>query len=567
MSIPFNSTGLLSYSSSSLGYFYLTHSFEITTIVLFLFLILLVINFKLIVREFKKIQKKTWIILFLIFILGFWLRNAEYRYGQVFDGYLYIDTAKVLYHNNLLMEGCGIGNLDSCILYHQPLMTPGHPYLITLLFKLFGEHDLLAMYLSAFLSSLTIFLIFFIGYTLFSSERKGLYAALIFALISLDILIAPTGSARSTSAFFLALTLLFYLIALKKDSIKFWSLVAITFSLSIYMRQDNSILILPLILGLFIFDYLKKENFKNFTSIKKTIIYTSKKFFIPVVIFIVTQIPVQHWIWFSHTNMSLISFEYLKIKLSLMWCTVFFPWIIKSYMFLQSASILFLSSFLFLPHLFKSDRKSFNKVIFILIIFFIFFFLVAFYFLPPNGFDYIRQMHPIVIPYAIITGFVISELERISKINQKIFLSLILIIMVIPLVLIFSFKFSYVNIFRDGRLTTDIPFEFMTAPLIKLINSAPPNSLIFISQSAVPSFDLVENNERRWVDIEMIPADNYNIVKHEIMKSKSSPMYFIEDYRCKNSMDDSCKFIYENFNFINYTAIGDFKLYKIEYKS
>lgn len=567
MSVLFNSTGSLSYSSSSLGYFYLTHSFEITTIVTLLFITLLILNTKTIFREFKKIKKKTWIILFMIFILGFWLRNAEYRYGQGFDGYLYIDTAKVLYHNNLLMEGCGIGNLDSCILYHQPLMTPGHPYLISLLFKLFGEHDILAMYLSGFLSSLTILLIFFIGYTLFSSERKGLYAALIFVLIPLDILIAPTGSARSTSAFFLALTILFYLIALKKDSIKLWSLTAIIFSLSIYMRQDNSILLVPLILGLFLFNYFKKENFKNLNSIKKTIVSTSKKFFIPTVIFIVTQIPVQHWIWFSHTNMSLMSFEYLKIKIYPMWCTVFFPWITKSHMFLQLASIFFLSSFLFLPHLFKSDRKSFNKVTFILIIFFIFFFLVAFYFHPPNSFDYIRQIHPIVIPYAIIVGFVISELERISKINRNIFLLLISIVLITPLVLVLSLKFSFIGIFRDGRLTTDIPLEFMTAPLIKLVNLTPQNSLVFISQSAVPSFDLVKSDERRWVDIEMIPAANYSLVKYEIMNSKSRSMYFIEDYRCKNNMDDSCKFIYENFNFTNYTVVGDFKLYKIEYKT
>ncbi len=561
MSILFNSTGPL-YSSTPFGYFYFTQTFVVMSIIFSLFLILLLVNIKTIFRELKKIQKKTWIFLIIIFILGFWLRNAEYRYGQGFDGYFYQDTAKVLYEKDLFMKGCAIGNTDSCLLYHQPLFPAGFPYLITLLFRIFGEHDILAMYLSGVLSSLTIPIIFLIGYLLFSDERKGLYAALIFSLIPLDIMVAPTASVRSTSLFFLALTVLFYLIALKKDSIKFWSLVAITFSLSIYMRQENSILLIPLIAGLFLFGYFRKEQFKNLITIKKTIISIFRKFSIPILILILTQIPVQHWILFSNIpdisqSRTMFSFQYLKVKATFILHDLFLPpQALKEFnLFSPIVSLIFLSSFIFL---FK--KQIYKEIAFISILFFIFFLFAASYLSYwPISFDYVRHIHPIVLSYALLSGFVIGKVEEKIKLNKTIFFSTIFIVLAI-----FSwvpFKFS---IFKDGRMG-DYPMEHLTVQLIKAVNTTPQNSLIFISQSAVPSFDLVKAEERRWVDINLIPADNYNFVNNEIANSKNRPMYLIEDYMCKYEKDESCNFIYENFKLLNYTVIDEVKVFRMEY--
>ena len=557
MSILFNSTGS-AYSLTSFGNFYFTQTFEVMSIIFSIFLILLLINIKTIFRELRKVQKKTWIILFIIFLFGFWLRNAEYRYGQGFDGYFYQDTAKVLYEKDLFMKGCAIGNIDSCLLYHQPLFPAGFPYLITFLFHLFGEHDILAMYLSGILSSLTIPIIFLIGYFLFSNERKGLYAALVFSLIPLDILIAPTASVRSVSLFFIALTVLFYLMALKRDSVKFWSLVAITSSLSIYMRQENSIIFIPMLVGLFLFGYFKREHFKNMNSIKQTFLFNSKKFAVPIIIFIITQIPVQHWIIFSNLKDmgqggALFTFDSAKVKIPLMFQSLFLP--VKTtgiHIFPPLISIISVSSLIFL---FK--KQYFKQILFLLTLFFVFFLIAAFYF--ASGI--IIYLHPIVLSYALLSGFVIGKIEGKIKLNKAVFFSIIFIILLVtfPWILV---KFS---IFKDGRMG-DHPLERITLQLIEAVNSTPKNSLIFISQSTVPSFDLVKTSERRWIDIELIPADNYNFVKNEIASSKGKPMYFIEDYRCKYEKDECCDFIYKNFELLNYTSIGDMKVFRIEPK-
>jgi len=154
---------LFGYYDNFLTNFYLYHTFPIMTIIFSIFIFLLLINSKEIFKGFSKIKKKYWIFLLIIFIFGFWLRNAEYIYGTHTDAFEYAISARHLVEDGIFVRDCSIGNTNNCKLYEQVLYTQGYPYLISLLYIFFGTNTILGSILSAVLSSLTIVLIFLIS--------------------------------------------------------------------------------------------------------------------------------------------------------------------------------------------------------------------------------------------------------------------------------------------------------------------------------------------------------------------------------------------------------------------
>lgn len=542
------------YHLNSIGYFFMTHTYEIMLPILVLLVFLFIINFKTIKKYFSKVDKKTWIILVFIFLLGFWLRNAGYTYGAFVDGFFYQEAAKTIYEKNLFLKGCAIGSLEDCRLYHEVLWPQGYPFLITLSFHIFGEHDLIAMYISGILGSLTILLVFGIAYLLFSSEKIGLCSAMIYTFIPLDIFLCSTATVRPTSSFFLALTIFFFILALRKNSVKLWSLVAIAFSYAIFVRQENVVLLLPL---LFLFLYKKGGELKSFNGIKKNL----KILFIPFVIFLVTQIPAQHWVLFSDTLINYgrdpqFSLHYLVRNVDFILSNLFSQkTFIQQYLFIPWISFFSFLSVFVIVFCFLKKKETKNKI-FLWLIFVVFFLITALFFDPVG--NSVRRLQSLFLPYSILASFsLLFFTDKIKKFRKY---SLVFIFCALLLSALFfgiSFK-PY--IFKDDRMK-----ENLTRNLVEAINSTPKNSLIFISQTTTPDFDLIERG-RRFVDIDLIPADHYRFVEEEMEYSKHRPMYFIEDYRCGHVKDEGqCDFIYKNFEFLNSTKIDDIKLYRITY--
>ena len=87
---------------------------------------------------------------------------------------------------------------------------PGYFLLVTLSFLFFGVSDYAALFLSAFLGSLTILLVYFIGKKS-SNERAGLWAALILAVSPYHINYSRSALSIATSTFFALCGLTFYL--------------------------------------------------------------------------------------------------------------------------------------------------------------------------------------------------------------------------------------------------------------------------------------------------------------------------------------------------------------------
>lgn len=536
----------------SFGSFQFNNIYYFALFAFVIFIFLLITNFKTILRSFKGVNKQTWLILILIFLIGFWLRNAEYRYGMGLDGYVYFNSAKYLHESHIYTNGCLIGNDYDCRYYGWLSVPPGYQFLITIPFSIFGEYDIFSMFISGFLSSLTIILIFLIAFCLFKNEKLGLYSSAIFVFLPLDIITSPTGAVRSTSLFFIALAVLFYLLAIKKSNVKMWSLFAITLSYSIYVRQENVILLIPMAAGLFLFKYVKKEHLK-----KRNILPFIKKFSIPISIFLLTQAPVFYWILCVYGEGSF-AVSNSMIIVGDMFNTFFQP----TY-YIPLVSILF-----FLSLVFITIRKHRSNLIFLLIPFFIYFLGISMFY-QCEGFpkvfclNYLRYMQSLGVFYSILAGFTMlkidSGLEKVFAF-KKIFFWLFLVVLIF-----LSFSMFKPSIFLDARLN-----EYPVGASVELINSAPANILLIIDQHPLCFTDMTRNDERRWINTPLLP---FNESKQEIREAVSAqrPIYLLSRniaVRCFAGRvvfgdEDICGFVKENFNLTLEGAVKDIEMYRV----
>lgn len=530
--------------------FHNIYYFALFTFVVFVFL--LIANFKTILRSFNGVKKQTWLILILIFLIGFWLRNAEYRYGAGYDGYVYFNSAKYLHEGHIYTNGCLVGNDHDCKYYGWLSVPPGYQFLITIPFSVFGEYDMFSMLISGFLSSLTIILIFLMAFCLFKNEKLGLYSSAIFAFLPLDIIISPTGAVRSTSLFFVALAILFYLLAIKKNNVKMWSLFVITLSYSIYVRQENVILLIPMVAGLFLFKYVKMGDFK-----KRNILPFVKKFSIPISIFLFTQVPVFYWVLCVYGEGS------FAVSNSIILAGVMFNILFEQNYYIPLVSVLF-----FLSLAFIIIKKHRSNLIFLLIPFFIYFLGISMFY-QCEGFpevfcsSHIRYMQSLGVFYSILAGFTISKIDsELGKVFvlKKIFFWLFLVVLIY-----FSFSMFKPYIFLDGRLN-----EYPVGSSVKLINSIPANSLIITDAHHFCFTDLTRNDERRWINT---PLLSFNESKQEIREAVSvqRPIYLLSKNMAARCFAgevvfgdvDICNFVKENLNLTLENTAEDMEMYRV----
>lgn len=540
---------------------FLENTLILMSLIFSFFILLFFLNLKTISRELK-VDKKTLGILLLIFLVGFYLRNAEYHYGIHADGYLYAESAKYIVEKDIFVRGCAVGNLTSCRLYEAVLWGPGYPYLISLLYLSFGMKSILASQLSAILSSLTIIVLYFIAYLLFRNKQIGLYSALIFALIPLDLFFANTGNVRPTALFFISLTILFYLIALRKNTIKSWSLMGISWSFCIYVCRYGSILLPAFILGYFLF----KLNDKNKASDSPKFSFKRLKIFlIPVIIFLISQIPLQYWILSQNSVVfgaaTPFSFETFKIMSPIIIKDMFFPTHFTAHvtsvqLFNPLISICFFISLIFIL------KKNFRKQIIFLWTLFLTFFIIHSAFFQCFGFpenfcgDYVRHIQDFNIFYALLAGITIFQIGNKLGLMKEFF---------IPIVFILIFLTSNISvpttIFKNAVLDETEP----SASYFKAVNMTQNDCLIITSNNLVVTNDIFKDNGRKAIQSTIITAERGEPAIDEI-KDNDCVLYF-EDFSCKNYYDENCKFIYEKLNLTYLYSVDRIKIYNVTLKT
>ncbi|UZE93286.1 MAG: glycosyltransferase family 39 protein [Candidatus Nealsonbacteria bacterium] len=546
--------------SSWLFYFMSVHLIAL----MFLF----VINLKDILSPFKKISKKTWSILLLIFIIGFCLRNSQYWLGPHTDGFVFQESANYWLNQGEFVKCCALGNIKNCLLYEQVLFLAGYPFLISLVSILFGFHSLNGPIISAVLGSLTIIIIFLISYLIFN-KKVGLYASLIFSLLPLNIIHSQTGSSRPTYLFFVGLTILFYFIALRANKLSLWILTVLSLSYSIYVRQENYILLPLLLFFLVLFKWEEIRAIpKNFSLGKTNYKYILYAFAL-VLLFLIIQIPALYWLLHNNPYIyydvpGIFGLYYKRIPYNVQLFLKQFFNIIPFSPIEEVNQYSIFATFLFFVGFILIILSTKVKYIFILSLFLLYLIFYA-SFSVDNLFsdDYVRRSLFFHLPYAIIAAYTWDWIG--NRIKKRIRIKKEWILSFLALALIFTSHLSFPRaLFKDARGQIGFNKDYFLA-----VSKTPKDSIIITTRFMVVTNDYFKDNQRRAIDIDLISPENkdmfLNAISEEIKKNYE--IFYFEDYRCQmEHFDYACQFINTYLEKEHLFDVNRIKVYKITLK-
>ena len=197
-------------------------------------------------------KNKRMIILGLVLLLSFLLRF--YNIQNI--GLKYSDEGIYLYEASWL-NGDDYGDIYEPMSSLKPLFV----MFVSTSLKIFGYHDYSGLIVSALFGALTVFIVFLIGKELYN-WNIGIMSALIFSVTKLHLIFSRTLLAESTLLFFFSLTILFYILAKKKESKLFYILTGVTAGLCFEVKYIAAILIVLISVYEFILAF--KNGFKKF---------------------------------------------------------------------------------------------------------------------------------------------------------------------------------------------------------------------------------------------------------------------------------------------------------------
>lgn len=211
--------------------------------VLFNFLLLLVfiaINWKYFTAFFVKIDKKTWFLLFLIFISCFLIRAFVFSNQHL----LYVDEALYMEAGKDMLQTNHLGAYEKSI---------GWPFILRLVFGLFGISNWVALYTSTLLGALTVFPLFLLAFAITKRKDISFVFILLFSLNPNHIIWSSSAATNVPSLFFISLSLFFCFLYYKhqKNSLLWLSLLGLSFTAQ--FRPENYSLILLFVIGCFMY--------------------------------------------------------------------------------------------------------------------------------------------------------------------------------------------------------------------------------------------------------------------------------------------------------------------------
>lgn len=233
-------------------------------LVVMLVLVLIICNFlyltfKHVKEAFKSIKKKTWVILLLILLAGFFLRMfvTTHIHNLYFDEDGYMDIAKHIANNgnNCLCLRNTDGVCEFCGFSFKSI---GFSFLLAIIFKIFGTSHAAAFNFVAVIGSLTVLAIFFFSYLLFKDEKTALLSALILSFYPIHIRWSGSASAEIFSLFFIIITFTYLLLYKKtnKVTLLFTSLLLLAYTITV--KEENFLLLL--LFGVF---FLTKKKYRQ----------------------------------------------------------------------------------------------------------------------------------------------------------------------------------------------------------------------------------------------------------------------------------------------------------------
>jgi hypothetical protein len=204
-----------------------------------LLFLLVFINHKSILKFLRQIDKKTWIILGIIFLGALLVRIFLPPHHH----FMYIDEAWYMEAGKNMLETSTIGSYQKAI---------GWPFILRILFGIFGLTNWVALYASTMLGALSVFPMFLVSFALTKKKELSLAATLLFSLFPISILWSGSAETNVPSMFFLLLAVFFCLLYYEQKERGLLLLASAGVAFASLFRPEFYLLFILFLIGYFL---------------------------------------------------------------------------------------------------------------------------------------------------------------------------------------------------------------------------------------------------------------------------------------------------------------------------
>lgn len=472
-------------------------------------------------RLFRKVDRKTWVFLLVIFVLGFSLRTfvAPHTDRVFFDEDIYLNIGQ-----NIARDGkavlCNYGTQETCIDGVYNKQPNGYPFLMGVLFFLFGTSEVSAHYANAVLGGLSVLLVFLIAYLFFENKKIGLLSALIFALIPVAIRWSPTTAAGTAFVFFTGLTVFAFLSYLKDGSRKLFLLGMFSLVFTIQIRTEGVLLFFVVLL---MFLFFKKSIFDVIKDRKNLLILVVFVFLLVPHLIHLNTMRSESW----GTEDKALGFKYVDENFE-----------DNGMFFFKNSRFPVVFTLFSLIGLCSFSKSDFKRKLVLAVWFLCFFGLYLLFY--AGSFNYgtdVRFSLNLYMPVAILGGcggyIVSSNLKK--RLFKRRYISVVLVAAVI-LVSFYPFV-GMVSSVEDSAWDARFPHDF----LVEEMKELPDDCWIF---TQVPSLVLVhgKNGLQSWY------AQNPEVVDRVF--NSSDYVFYYEGYWCHSEpwKSGQCQYFHDEFD-------------------
>jgi hypothetical protein len=215
----------------------------------------------------KDIPKKSLYILTVLVAGGILLSMfaAPMVHRIFYDENIYLNIGQTISSQEkaaMCAEGTNNYGEYHCSLLEHNKQPYGYPFLISILFRIFGAGESAGFFMNNLFFGLSILVVFLISYLLFDKLSLALYSGLVYCLIPENAIWSNTTAVEPSAALFTGLTFIAALLYCRNKNVKSLFLLFALLPFAIQFRVE-SIFAVPLVF-LLIYQYEKQE-FKSVT--------------------------------------------------------------------------------------------------------------------------------------------------------------------------------------------------------------------------------------------------------------------------------------------------------------